>query len=84
MTKPTTINELFNYILDLPAIIGGFSMIKRELQKMVKNGGRLTCKNILLKNNSFDLIIANSMTILTIYYILYTVLYLVFVRTHAL
>ena len=51
---------------------------------MVKNGGRLTCKNILSKNNSFDLIIANSMTILTIYYILYTVLYLLFVRTHAL
>jgi hypothetical protein len=59
-------------------------MIKRELQKMVKNGGRLTCKNILLKNKLFDLNIVNSMTILTIYYILYTVLYFVFVRTHAL
>ena len=51
---------------------------------MVKNGGGLTCKNILLKNKHFDLNIASSMTILTIYYILYTVLYFVFVRTHAL
>jgi hypothetical protein len=59
-------------------------MIKRELQKMVKNGGRLTCKNILLKNKHFDLNIVSSMTILTIYYILYTVLYFIFVRTHAL
>jgi hypothetical protein len=31
-------------ILDLPAIMGGFSIMKRELEKMVKNGGRLTCK----------------------------------------
>lgn len=51
---------------------------------MVKNGGGLTCKNILLKNNYFGCKIVNSMTILTIYYILYTVLYFVFVRTHAL
>jgi len=59
-------------------------MIKRELKKMVENGDRLTCKNILLQKNYFGCNIANSMTILTIYYILYTVLYFVFVRTHAL
>jgi hypothetical protein len=59
-------------------------MMKRELQKMVENGGRLTCKNILLGNKHFDLNIVSSMTILTIYYILYTVLYLVFACTHAL
>ena len=51
---------------------------------MVKNGGRLTCKNILLEKNYFGFVLFDSMTILTIYYILYTVLYLVFVRTHAL
>lgn len=58
--------------------------MKRELEKMVKNGGRLTCKNILLEKNYFSFVLSNSMTILTIYYILYTVLYFVFVRTHAL
>jgi hypothetical protein len=59
-------------------------MMKRELQKMVKNGGRLTCKNILLEKNYFGFVLSDSMTILTIYYILYTVLYFIFVRTHAL
>jgi hypothetical protein len=58
--------------------------MKRELQKMVKNGGRLTCKNILLEKNYFSFVLSDSMTILTIYYILYTVLYLVFACTHAL
>jgi hypothetical protein len=58
--------------------------MKRELEKMVKNGGRLTCKNILSEKNYFSFVLSDSMTILTIYYILYTVLYLVFVRTHAL
>jgi hypothetical protein len=59
-------------------------MMKRELQKMIKNGGRLTCKNILLEKNYFSFVLSDSMTILTIYYILYTVLYLLFACTHAL
>jgi hypothetical protein len=58
--------------------------MKRQLQKMIKNEGRLTCKNILLEKNYFNFVLSDSMTILTIYYILYTVLYLLFACTHAL
>jgi hypothetical protein len=58
--------------------------MKRQLQKMIKNEDRLTCKNILLEKNYFNFVLSDSMTILTIYYILYTVLYLLFACTHAL